>query len=154
MEGCTGACKAEDARDRQHSPSAGPCAPPQPQQRSEIPPSGGTPGTGRRHRPPSAPPQPPSPQSSWRVPSPDPEGSPGNTSCADCYIQLLRKTREHPVLRGFPPGILEETIARRKDLELLRKLLGGIAHYFLHKTHGCQAMNKVVCYPGKKAVLD
>lgn len=40
------------------------------------------------------------------------------------------------------------------DLELLRKLLGGIAHYFLHKTLRCQTINKIVCYLGKNAMLE
>jgi len=53
----------------------------------------------------------------WGVPSPDPESSPGNESCAGCCVQLLGKTCEHPALCCFPPGILEATARRKGRLE-------------------------------------
>lgn len=40
------------------------------------------------------------------------------------------------------------------DLCLLRNLMEGKAHYLLHKTQGYEILNRIICYPEKKAVLQ
>lgn len=86
LEGCTGACKAEDARHRQRSPSPAAaalarwywCLTARRAPAAATAPGSGTLGPSRPLR------------------SPDAEGSPGNKSCTGCCVQLPGEAREHP----------------------------------------------------------